>query len=117
MRDPNRIDRVTETLRRVWHLVPDWRMGQLLCNIARDGGSWDSFYLEDDKLEDIALSWLAKTEDQAGITVLYKEHFSNFQDAVEAALSKCEGQNFEIRSNPDHTYELIYDSIKEVDEP
>lgn len=114
MRDPNRIDRITETIRRVWHLVPDWRLGQLACNLGRECGSWDCFYTEDDALEAAAMMWLKQNaEDEDPSFVLTKKHYSNFQDAVEAAEKLCGSSNFEIRSNSDHTYDLIYDNKEE----
>lgn len=51
MRDPNRIPRVLELLEKVWQEVPNWRLGQLIENIARDMGWNDAFYMEDDDLE------------------------------------------------------------------
>ena len=35
MRDPNRIDRIIERLRKVWHASPDMRLGQLLVNVIK----------------------------------------------------------------------------------
>ena len=51
MRDPNRIPRVLALLEKVWDEVPDWRLGQLIENIARDFGWIDAYYMEDDDLE------------------------------------------------------------------
>lgn len=51
MRDPNRIPRVLDLLGKVWAEVPDWRLGQLIENIARDMGWDDAYYMEDDDLE------------------------------------------------------------------
>lgn len=45
MRDPNRIPEYLAEFERVWKLLPDWRFGQLVCNILGD----DPFYVEDDK--------------------------------------------------------------------
>lgn len=49
MRDPNRIDKFLKQLSRYWKQVPDWRFGQLLCNIQRYDGS-DLFFKEDEDL-------------------------------------------------------------------
>jgi hypothetical protein len=38
MRDPGRIPPLLEALARAWALTPDWRFGQLVDNIARQGG-------------------------------------------------------------------------------
>lgn len=46
MRDPKRIKEFCDTLAYLWeHNTPDWRFGQLICNIFES----DPFYLEDDK--------------------------------------------------------------------
>ncbi len=44
MRDPKRIDKVLEVVKRAWECLPDWRLTQLIENC---GGS---FYTEDEKL-------------------------------------------------------------------
>lgn len=51
MRDQNRIPKVLDLLGKVWAEVPDWRLGQLIENIARDLGWNDAFYMSDDDLE------------------------------------------------------------------
>jgi uncharacterized protein YihD (DUF1040 family) len=51
MRDSKRIPRVLDLLEKVWQEVPDWRLGQLIENIARDMGWNDAYYMEDDDLE------------------------------------------------------------------
>lgn len=53
MRDPKRIDEFCSALAEIWHIVPDWRFGQLMLNAfsmhERCTGR-DVFYLEDDKM-------------------------------------------------------------------
>ena len=49
MRNKKRIKKVLDKLESVWYLFPDWRLGQLLENIAGDKNA-DLFYLEDEKL-------------------------------------------------------------------
>lgn len=51
MRGPNRIPRVLDLLEKAWQEVPDWRLGQLIENIARDMGWNDAYHMEDDDLE------------------------------------------------------------------
>ena len=34
MRDPNRIPLVLQEIEKLWRLHPDWRLGQLICNLA-----------------------------------------------------------------------------------
>lgn len=48
MRDINRIDEVLAALKENWEKVPDWRLGQLLCNLQSAAGD-DLFYVEDAK--------------------------------------------------------------------
>ena len=52
MRDPERIDRVLKALSDAWHKVPDWRLGQLICNMQSAAGD-DLFYVEDDEFADM----------------------------------------------------------------
>lgn len=53
MRDPARIDAFCTELKDVWeHNFPDWRFGQLICNLQRYAGQ-DLFYLEDSRFLDL----------------------------------------------------------------
>lgn len=49
MRDPARINNILQQLGKLWEQVPDWRLGQLFCNLQRHEGA-DLFFYEDDKL-------------------------------------------------------------------
>lgn len=49
MRDPNRIEPFLEELAKMWRIVPDWRFGQLICNIPFDR---DPFFIEEDEFLD-----------------------------------------------------------------
>lgn len=51
MRDPKRIDEITDLLNEIWHKYPDMRFWQLLLNIAWSDKKIDLWYLEDDKTE------------------------------------------------------------------
>jgi len=54
MRDYNRIDRITEKLNKLWKRYPDWRLCQLIFNIANNTDtmySRDVFHVEDDIME------------------------------------------------------------------
>ena len=54
MRNPERIERMIQKLQYIWERVPDWRFGQLMCNLQRmQGGTSDGFYTEDDKWEEV----------------------------------------------------------------
>jgi uncharacterized protein YihD (DUF1040 family) len=53
-RDPKRIEDVLNRIRRIWHIYPDLRLGQLLMNVV--GPDQDLFYVEDEAL-------VAMTED------------------------------------------------------
>jgi uncharacterized protein YihD (DUF1040 family) len=49
MRDPNRIDRIIDKLRRYWREHPDLRLGQIVVNMNKTLS--DPFHVEDDVLE------------------------------------------------------------------
>lgn len=46
MRNPNRIEPFLAEIAKLWHEVPDWRFGQLICNIPFDS---DPFFMEEDE--------------------------------------------------------------------
>ncbi len=46
MRNPERIDRMVERLRALWHAHPDMRLGQLIVNLTC-GGETHTFNQED----------------------------------------------------------------------
>lgn len=48
MRNPDRIDRVLNTISRVWKKYPDLRLGQLIVNVIPEDRI---YYTEDDILE------------------------------------------------------------------
>ena len=53
MRNPERIDAYCDRLKELWHKVPDWRFGQLMCNLlgqyTSDTGNVP-FFPEDEEL-------------------------------------------------------------------
>lgn len=49
MRDPNRIDDFCKELATIWKEVPDWRFGQLICNVLGTSRI-DPFFLEEDEM-------------------------------------------------------------------
>lgn len=49
MRDPKRIQELTDVLKAIWYQVPDLRLGQLIINCTHDLET-DLFYIEDDVL-------------------------------------------------------------------
>ena len=51
MRDPNRIYKFCNELAALWSQVPDWRFGQLLCNVfCEEMPGQDIFFPEDDEM-------------------------------------------------------------------
>lgn len=51
-RDPNRIDRMVELLREVWHLFPGDRLTQLVINATETSHDCGPvFYMGDDEME------------------------------------------------------------------
>ncbi len=60
MRNPDRIDDFCMLLAKLWReKVPDWRFGQLICNIVRDIGN-DPFFIEDDKMKTLIEKYFEK---------------------------------------------------------
>lgn len=47
MRDPNRISKVLDSIKKIWEKYPDMRLGQLICNVLRDP---TLYYVEDNEL-------------------------------------------------------------------
>ena len=62
MRDINRIDEVLAALKENWEKVPDWRLGQLFCNLQSAAGN-DLFYVEDDKFVELLEEYFNKGEE------------------------------------------------------
>lgn len=63
MRDPERIAGFCDRLAEAWKSVPDWRFGQLMCNVLGDmaASGRDPFFPEDDEMIDYIERYL-KTE-------------------------------------------------------
>lgn len=49
MRDSNRINKICDMLKACWHMVPDWRFMQLICNLQNIIGD-EGYYLEDNEV-------------------------------------------------------------------
>ena len=47
MRNPNRIDRISNEIRIIWKKYPDLRLGQLILNVIEDPAL---YYIEDEEL-------------------------------------------------------------------
>ena len=63
MKDPERIDPLIEKVRKLWHLYPDMRLGQLIVNCTPGSFSCpEVFYMEDDKLERTLNNFLEVTD-------------------------------------------------------
>ena len=65
MRDPDRIDDFCRGLAALWHKVPDWRFGQLICNVlgayqAQTGR--DIFFPEDREIMDFMKKYFQSDE-------------------------------------------------------
>lgn len=68
MRDPKRIDKFCKKLAELWHMVPDWRFGQLMVNVVGEyvGKTHrDIFFTEDDEMLAFFEEYFRK-EDGAG---------------------------------------------------
>lgn len=57
MRDPARIPRLLEKLQFYWERSPDFRLGQLVTNLA---ATKDPFYTEDDVIEGCLDEWIRR---------------------------------------------------------
>lgn len=56
MNPERRIDTFCDELKRLWRRVPDWRFGQLMCNLlgeVHDEARKDPFYIEDGELLEV----------------------------------------------------------------
>lgn len=51
MRNPERIDKFCSKLAEYWKEVPDWRFGQLICNVLGTCKRDPFFYEEDEMLK------------------------------------------------------------------
>ncbi|AMV30272.1 hypothetical protein VT84_38120 [Gemmata sp. SH-PL17] len=62
MRDPNRIDRITEQLRAVWHTSPDMRLGQLLVNAIKPSQPCPQIFSVEDTITEAKLAKYSDSE-------------------------------------------------------
>ena len=72
MRDIKRIDEFCHALANYWHMVPDWRFGQLVYNVLSEyeaDTGYDMFYPEDDELLEYLKKYFAPPEKCATISV------------------------------------------------
>lgn len=61
MRDPARIDLTLEAIRKLWQRFPDWRLCQLVVNVA---GNNDPFNVEDDEFLKRLIELTSNTEEE-----------------------------------------------------
>ncbi len=79
MRDPERIDRICEKLKTLWHEMPDQRLGQLLMNALTkyQGGAsenWgQSIWTTEDSVGNYLLSWEKTIDNWLGIIAAQKD--------------------------------------------
>lgn len=64
MRDVARMLPVIIYLQRLWHKMPDQRLGQLIVNLSRDedGRPRDPWTIEDDEMLESIYKWLEEQE-------------------------------------------------------
>ena len=87
MRDPKRIDKFCEMLKAYWHMVPDWRFMQLVCNLQAQIGS-DGFYLEDDKTMEL-IEQMLNTTDCYGWARLCQVIGNFFGGELSIGINRC----------------------------
>lgn len=62
MRNPDRIDRFCMQLAKIWkEEVPDWRFGQLICNVF-GSMNYDPFFPEEDEMIKIFENYFNRSE-------------------------------------------------------
>lgn len=67
MRDPDRIDKFCNELAQLWHKVPDWRFGQLMCNLLGEytrTTKKGSFFPEDNELMEFFKNYFRRDTDE-----------------------------------------------------
>ncbi len=68
MRDPRRIDAMTELVRAVWRKYPDWRLAQLVLNAhAASETAGEAYFTEDEVVEHGLRRLLGSSPDDRGI--------------------------------------------------
>ena len=50
MEREERIDEMIEDLRILWKKNPEWRLGQMVCNIGRCAGYTNPYYIDDQSM-------------------------------------------------------------------
>ena len=62
MRNPDRIYPFCNRLAAAWMELPDWRFGQLMCNLLGDmaGNGRDPFFPEEDEMIDYIEQYIAR---------------------------------------------------------
>ena len=60
MRDPKRIPIILAEIEKLWRAVPDWRLGQLVSNLSREGNIEDPYFVQDDRLLEMTKRWNAR---------------------------------------------------------
>lgn len=76
MRDPDRIEKILDSLKKIWKKCPDLRLGQLLLNAARDP---QLYYMEDADL----ITLLKGYYDPAETETSGKREMSDFEEAID----------------------------------
>ena len=61
MRDPKRIYEFCTKLATLWSEVPDWRFGQLICNVLGTSQR-DPFFLEEDEMIELFENFFHKKD-------------------------------------------------------
>jgi len=53
MRDEKRIAKILGDIKEIWEKNPDWRFGQLLVNVGLIEDTYNTWSIEDDKIEEV----------------------------------------------------------------
>ena len=77
MRDEKRIDPFLDKLKEYWHMVPDWRFGQLICNVLGTA-KIDPFFIEEKDMIKLFEEYFKPDQNKQGDSVqLFELDFQN----------------------------------------
>lgn len=95
MRDPKRISIVLKAIKEIWAKNPDLRLGQLICNVARDPVV---YYLEDDELVNMLYAFYSTESSKVPKKIILKDPMS-CHHAMEEYIGHDDGVQYMVCVN------------------